>query len=220
MSTTSTDTIREICTEALREAGIVAIDEEAQAGEIEAARKQYNRMLKSWQNYGDPLLWTYARMTVPLTTDPSLTLDPVRPLQIYTCRFRRNEIETYMNEITRDEYDILPRKTATGQPTNWYYDRQREAARLLVWPVLPVVNGETLEITYAREILDADLDEPADVPTEWYDAVVTNLGYKLSSLFQTNRPELLGIARDALDLALSFDHEGSIFLGQDYDANS
>lgn len=215
--TTDTDTVREICTEALREAGVVALDEEAEAEEIEAARKQLNRLLKAWQNYGS-LLWTLSRMSVPaIANATTYTLNPVRPLQIFDVRYKRSNVETYMNRMTRDEYDILPNKTATGQPTNFYYDRQREDARLMVWPVAGTVSGETIEISYAREIADADLDNPVDVPTEFYDATVLNLAWRLSSLFQTNRPELRVTAREALDLALAFDQEGSVFLGQDYD---
>lgn len=215
MAVTGTSTYRELLTEALRSAGVVAEDEEASSDQIEFARKQANRRLKAWQNSG----WSrflIASQSVALTTAASYTLSPVRPLEIMSVRFKRDGREIPMYEMSRGEYDDLPVKTTTGTPTQFHYDRQREAARLLIWPVLGAANGETLEITYIREIEDVVLDDPADIPGEAYDAFVLDLGNRLSMLSGIPNPLLAQMAREAMDDMMAFDRQGSIyFMGYD-----
>lgn len=213
MAVTDTDTVREICTDALREASVLAIDDPATAEEMGVALRALNRMLKGWQNAGHNL-WTRASISVTATTSAVYTLDPVRPHAIDSVRFKRDGLEIPMIELTRDEYDTLPNKASTGIPTQWYFDRQREAARLYVWPVLASAGSETLEITYHREIEDLALGDDIDVPGEWYEAVVYGLAMRLCNSFKVpNVPALLpGLAAGALSSALANDREGSVFL--------
>lgn len=215
MATTNTYTVSEICTDALRKIGVVAVDETATAEQIETARKALGRMLKHWQNFGFNL-WTVASQTVTLTTAGSYTLDPVRPVQIESVRFNNGTIETPMERITREEYDSIPNKTTTGQPTQWYYDKQREAAKLYIWPVMSSVASETLEITYHREVNDAVLTDPVDVPSEMYDAVVYNLGSMLTDDFAVAAPQVVQRAEMLKQEALAFDREGSVFFAGPY----
>lgn len=218
MAVTGTYTNREICTDALRKIGVVALDETATAEEIETARTALDRLLKSWQNR-DIEIWTKASQTVTLTTSASYTLDPVRPLSIDNVNLKRSGIETPMCRMTRDEYDTLPDKTSTGLPTQFYYDRQRESALLYIWPVLSSASGETLEITYTREIEDVVLTEAADVPGEWYDAVVYGLASRLIDDFGIGEPKASRIMQRAAfleDEALGFDREESVFFAGEY----
>jgi len=210
MSVTGTYTNFDICTDALRKLGIVAHDTTATDDEMATALRALNRMLKSWQNQGLDL-WLTASMTVTLTTAASYTLDPVRPLSVDNVRLVRSGIETPMQRLTRREYDELPLKTSTGLPTCFYYDRQREAARLFVWPVLAVAGGQTLAITYTREIEDVVANAVADIPAEWYDATVYGLASRLADDFMVNAPNITARAERELDLAMSFDREGSVF---------
>jgi hypothetical protein len=210
MSVTGTVTNFDICTDALRKLGIVAHDTTATDDEMATATRALNRMLKAWQNQGLDL-WLTASTTVTLTTAASYTLDPVRPLSVDSVRLKRGGIETPMQKLTRREYDELPLKASTGLPTCFYYDRQREAARLYVWPVLAVAGGQTLAITYTREIADVVASEVADIPAEWYDATVYGLASRLADDFMVNAPNITARAERELDLALSFDREGSVW---------
>lgn len=217
MAVTGTQTNLDICTQALRKIGVVAQDEQATADEIETARVGLRRMLKAWQNK-QILRPMTASQSVTLTTAASYTLDPVRPVEIQSCRLKRSGIETPMQELSREEYDSLPIKTSAGLPTCWYYDRQREAAKLYVWPVLASASGETLEITYVREFEDVALSAVADIPGEMEDAAVYNLADRLQDDFSTNKPKVTMMAKELLAEALAFDREGSVFFGgQEYD---
>ncbi len=210
MTTTATVTGRAIVTAALRKIGVVAADEPVSGDGITEGVAALNRLLKSLQNRGVNL-WATSAQTVTLTTAAAQTLDPVRPLQILSCRFKRSGVEMPMVEMTRGEYDRLPVKTTQGTPTQFHYDRQREAAVLYVWPVLATAAGETLEITYIREFEDQTPDAAVDVPAEWYDALVYGLADRLADDYGIDAPKVTMRAERELSLALAFDREGSIF---------
>lgn len=211
MAVTGTYTVSEIVTAALRKAGVVAVDESPSANESAVALSGLDRMLKAWQAYRFNL-WTKTAMSVTATTATSYTLSPVRPLRILSCRWKNTGgTETPMQELTRDEYDRLPIKTTTGTPTTYYYDRQREAAKLYVWPVPSSVTTETLEITYEREIEDMSLASAVDVPGEWWNAVVYGLAAEIADEFGRDNPKIDARARIYLDLALSDDREEPVY---------
>ncbi len=210
MATTDTDTVRDLIESAFRKIGVVSIDEAMNADQAENALRAFNRMVKAWQNRGYNL-WAIASQTVTLTTATNYTLNPVRPLEITSCRLKRNGTEMPMVRMTRDEYDTLPVKTTQGTPTQFYYDRQREAARLYVWPVLASASGETLAITFVREFEDMGLNDQPDLPVEWYDAAVYSLAARLADDYQVNAPNVIARAEEELRLALASDREGSLW---------
>jgi len=213
--TTDTETCRDIVTAALMKIGVAANGQAPSAHDFNLGMKALNRLLKALQNRGLNL-WTTASQTVTLTTSASYTLDPERPLDILSCRLKRGGVELPMQRMTREEYDRLPVKTSTGLPTTFYYDRQREAARLYVWPVLATAGGETLQITYTREIADLTAADAVDVPSEFYDAVVYGLAARLADDYQVADPRIQARAEEELRLALAFDREGSVFFAGPY----
>lgn len=221
MAVTGTQTIRDIVTDALQKIGVADMGSQPEAYETAKAVRALNRMLKSWQNKGYNL-WSYASQSVTLTTAASYTMSPARPVRIHSVRLKRSGVETPMQRLTREEYDSLPIKTSTGTPTCWYYDKQREDASLYVWPVLSTAAGETLEITYERELEDlagsGDLNDEIDLPGEWWDAAVYQLGERLADDFAVNlTPQYLMRSQSLLNEALAADREGSVFFGGEYD---
>lgn len=217
MAVTATYTYREICENALRKIGVIAKDEAAEADDIDTAVFALNIMLKAWQNY-EVDLFLVASQSVTLTTAASYTLSPVRPLSISQVNYKSGT-ETPMTRMTREEYDSLPDKTTTGTPTTFYYDRQRESAKLYIWPVMASVTTETLEVTYIREVEDASLETAIDIPGEWYLAAVYGLADLLVDDYNIKEPRATRIERKAaryLSDALAFDNEGSVtFYGYD-----
>ncbi len=208
---TATQTNEAICRAALRKIGVVAVDETPTADEIETARLALERLLKSWQNRGY-LLWSVSSLSITLTTAVSYSMTPARPVQIHNVNFRRSGIDLPMIELNRQEYDRLPNKSATGTPTQFYYDRQKEAGTLYIWPGLATAAGETLQVTYARELADVVLDSAVDVPSEWWDATVYNLALRLAADFGVNTPpDVVALSVSTLNDALAGDREGSIY---------
>lgn len=218
MAVTGTRTIRQMCAAALRKAQVTSQDEDPQAADLAEAMDLLDMMLKGWQNAGYHI-WAYTSGTLTLTTEESYTLSPERPLEIITARLKRNGIELPMTQMTRVEYDMLPQKASTGLPTQFYYDRQREAAKLYVWPVLATASGETIEYTYSRELEDVtDPDAVLDVPGEWWEATLYGLAARIAESYMNMQAYgmLAPRAATTLDSALSYDREGSIFFAGPY----
>lgn len=215
MAVTGTKTVRDIVTRALRKATLVGWGETPPPEDAEEAREELESMLKGWQN-AKYNLWTTTSGSITLTTAGVYTLSPVRPLRIHSARFRQNSIDRPMVKITRDEYDHLPNKAATGSPVQFYYDKQRESAQFYIWPLMASVNGETIEWTGEREIEDiANLNDIIDVPGEWWDCVVYNLAARLLETAPLkNKPtSILLRAQQLLSDALAADREDSVFFG-------
>lgn len=217
MAVTGTASVQEIITAALRKIGVVAIDEQADADTYAAAAFQLDRMLKSWQSRGW-FQWTYASKSVTLTTAASYDLTSDKPLRVLNARLKRNGLEIPMQRLTRDEYDYLPDKTSTGLPTQYYVDRQREQMLFYVWPVLASADGETVEITYEREIEDIGTDtaQTIDLPYEWYDAAVYGLAARLADDFAVNAPNVVARAEVEFRSAMAGDQEESVFFAPDH----
>lgn len=220
MATTGTLTVRDVVTRALRKAGICGIGDDPSADDAQTAMEELDMMLKSWQNEGYNL-WTKTSMSHTLTTSAAQTLDPVRPMRILSCRYKASASasELLMTRMMRDEYDALPNKTTTGTPTQYYYDRQRVDARLYVWPLLTAATGQTLEITYDRELEDiTSLNDVMDMPSEWFQAVV----YGLAALMMETVPvraqdqRITARAQLLLQQAGAFDQEASVFFAGEY----
>lgn len=212
--TTETKTISDIVTDALREADVVGWEFTPPEGEAERARVVLNRMLKSWQAR-ESFDWLNTYTSHTPTATAAQTLNPVRPVRVMHVNLRRSGTDLPMTEMTRDEYDTLPNKSTQGTPTQWYYDRQKEAAVLYIWPILSTVSGETLEITYQREFADiADLDDVLDVPSEAFDAVVLNLAARLAGSNKQLTPRLEQSAFAAYQSLLSGQSTGSVWMGE------
>lgn len=219
MAVTGTYTVRQIIDLAASKIGLKPPGQALAGEEFAIALDELNLMLKGWQNR-ELRRWLRATQTVTLTTAASYTLDPVRPLMVDSVRFKTGGIETPMTAMTADEYDSLPQKTSTGRPSTYFYDRQREAALLYVWPVLASASGETLEITYTREIEDVTSGtDVIDVPGEWWEVTVYQLASRLADTFEidASNPAVSRTIQRAemlLSDALAFDREGSLFFGE------
>jgi hypothetical protein len=215
MAVTGTINVRELIKAAYRKSGIVGLEETPTGAETEAAREELEWMLKSWQQDSIQLFLTTS-YTVTLSTDGVYSLALIRPLEIQSARFKRNGIETPMQRMTRNEYDTLPDKTTTGTPTSYYYDKQREAAQLYVWPGLATASGETVEITYTKEFDDiTDVDSVLQLPGEMREAAVYNLADRLCDTFDVQKPIVTQRAQMLYEKLLAFDREGSIFFGEE-----
>lgn len=179
MAVTGTQTVRDIITDALLDIEVGAIGSAANAQLAAHAVRHLNRIMKGWQLRDDAPSFLKASYSLPLTTAASYSLTPERPVRILSARLKRSGIEIPMFRMTRDEYDEMPQKLATGTPTQFYYDRQKEDALFYVWPVLATAAGETVEITYEREFEDVDINDNIDLPGEWWDVAVLQLASRL-----------------------------------------
>jgi hypothetical protein len=180
-------TARQVITFALRKCNIVGLNQDPSAAAAEDARILLNLMLKDWQQKG-PHLWKKTEGPVTLTNATSsynlaATLNPLRVLSV---RYRdTNSKDLPMEMLERTEYFDLPDKSSAGPPNTWYFDPQRGAPTLYVWPVKATITTETLRVTYQKRIDDIDtLDDDIDVAQEW----LMTVGYGLASLLLDDYP--------------------------------
>lgn len=200
----------EICEEALRKIDVLGEAETASGDMADIARRNLERMLRAWQNKG-LVDWVNASQQVTLTTANSYVL-ATRAQNIANVNFKQSGRETPMIRMTRQEYDELPNKDAKGTPTQWYYDKSPTAGTLYIWPSLAVAAGQTLQVTYASPFAEIDLTATAQIPPEWEDAVVYQLGKRLADDYQVNlSPSFMMTAQEALDDALAADRPDSVF---------
>lgn len=180
--------------------------------QYEYASRTLNRMIKAWQKRGYNLWRTTEGSIALVAGQASYTLTP-RPLRVSEARWR-NSVGTDlpMVEIAREDYFTYPQKDASGTPTNWYYDPQRDSGTLYVWPVPDTTTARTIYYTYQRafEDFDNNADNP-DVPQEWYDAIVKGLSAELAPGIYPTEPGLTQLhkqlAAEAIESALEFDRE-------------
>lgn len=214
MATTQTKTIRETIKAAARVGGLIDVREDFGPEEYAVGITVLNDMLKAWQNVPYKL-WTKTSGTLATgdlaINTASFTMDPVRPMELLNVRLKRSSdgIETPMHEMTREEYDNLPDKLSAGCPTGYYYDRQREAAKIFIWPVFKSLTTESIVYTYERELEDVTaLTETLDCPGETYLAVQYNLAIFLCHNMNAPVPDQVASAAGGLlDDAEAFDAE-------------
>jgi hypothetical protein len=183
-STDFSQVFTELFTDARRELGVNAEEEPVDATELQNGLRVCNRMLKAWEADG-VMAWTYAEGTLTLVaSDESYTVQAggditVVPMDIVQMRITRSGTDLEMRRMSREEYYAIPNKTATGYPTQYFYDRQRDTGVLKVWPA-PDATGGTLKFTYRRRIMDMDAgSDNFDIPQEWYEAVCLGLASRL-----------------------------------------
>lgn len=202
-------TARGIVTQALKKIGVCPVFQQTPSAEDMAQGiVELNMMLKGWQVDG-PNLWRQTEGSVTLTaTTASYTLSP-RPHRVTECRFRdTGGRDLPMMELTRDEYFEMPLKTATGIPTQYYFDPQVSSGKLYIWPVLASVTTETIKYTYSRVIEDiTSADNDLDVPQEYFELVMTNLADRLQGTYQMSDDRLSARALSLYRQFKSMDRE-------------
>jgi hypothetical protein len=173
---------RELITQTLRKMTVLGVTQALDADEAEAIRIELNTMLKGWSRRG-PFLWKKTEGSVTLTNatasyDLAATLNPLR---IMSVRYRDTAARDLpMRPFTRDEYFDLPIKTSAGIPTQYYFDPQRGAPTLYVWPVKATITTETLRVTYQKRTDDIDtISDDIDIPQEHFDVVLHALAERL-----------------------------------------
>lgn len=218
MATTGTQTVLDIVKAALEDIEAIQMGQNVPAEQGQQALGHLNRLMKAWQLLDATPAFLKAPMTHNGQVGRQQTLTPVRPIRILSCRYNNGSNEIPMIRLSRDEYDELPNKLITGTPTQFYYDRQKEAAVLLVWPALLAPSG-TFEITYEREFEDVtDLAQVIDLPGEWWDVAVKQLASRLLNPYgsEAAKARVPGEASAALNTALAAGVSGeSVYFMQD-----
>lgn len=100
-------------------------------------------------------------------------------LNCYQLLFAFNPSEIMMGALNRDDYLNLPNKNFAGDPLSYWWNRQRDAPQVVLWPV-PNQNFMAVVFNARRELMDVGkLTDTLDFPKRWVEAVVSNLAARL-----------------------------------------
>lgn len=196
------------------------------------ALQVFNFLVTSWMALGMQV-WCQKTGTYALgagvaqpTVGPGGVINIARPEEITQAWLRDvnslNDIPIRI--ISREEYNNLSFKPAAGSPNCLFYDPQYDlpgtnsgaSAKGLIslWPVpdAATVAQYDLYFIYTRPIQDFNAtSDGLDFPQEWYDPLRWNLALSLGPSYEIPAQKwdrIKIMAKETLDLALSFDREG------------
>jgi len=103
-------------------------------------------------------------------------------LSLSDWTFGNNPSEIPMARLNRDQYQMLPNKTFTGRPLQFWLDRQAAEPVLRLWPVPDAAAAANLVVVYRhRHVMDVgSMTDTLEVPQRWFDAIVARLAAKLA----------------------------------------
>jgi len=214
----------ELITQAYRSIGMVAKGDDPSANEIADAAKTLNMMIKAGQ--GPPNYWCkglkmWKRERVSLTLDATKNsyslkssggdCDTEIPIHILTA-VRRNsdDQDDPLTPITLEEYEGIADKTASGTPTEFYYERRLTEGKFYI-DCKPSDVTDTIEMVVVNPMNDMDAAaNDFDFPSEWMEALKYNLAVRLAT--DNGIPvsgDLDGLAQAGVAQANSFEQEES-----------
>lgn len=185
-STDWTLTSRGVIRTALRLIGAIGVGEDPAAEDADEAITHLNMLLKTWGT--DPKTFILAETGLTLVAATSSYSLPAARRVVEVRKRDTNSRDTPLGPLSRADYFNLPNKTQQGSLTSWWFDPQRATRTLYVWqvPDTAAATNFTLRYTYQRVIEDIDaLDNDADVPQEWLEALAYALAGRLTLPFQT-----------------------------------
>lgn len=178
-STDFTITRDEVIGAALRVCGVFGSGDTIPAADITNCAQALNIVVKAWGAQGLNL-WANAEKSltmvvgnvsyqVGLTATGTGALVTDVPLRILDNAFMRVAgVDTKVQLIARDDYNLIDNKTTAGLPTQMWYDPQVPNGILYVYPA-PTSTSQVLHFIDQRHIQDFDLStNTPDLPQEWY----------------------------------------------------
>jgi hypothetical protein len=178
---------------------------------LRSARRSLNLLFSEWGNRGVHL-WKVELQTVALVsgqaeyTTPQSTSDVLEAYVSSSNAITQNTNDVSLDKISRSAYADLPNKGQTGQPSQYYVDRQTNPKIFLY--LTPDLSTYTfLKYYIIKRIQDVGAyTNTADVPYRFLPCMVSGLAYYLSMKINTKLTEQLRLYyEDELQRALTED---------------
>ena len=153
------------------------------------ARRSLNLMFADWANRGLNL-WTVTQETKSVTSGTAtytLSSEFVDLLEVVLSN--SNNVDFTLTQMSRSEYLTIPNKGTTGQPSQYFFDRQTTPT-ITLWATPDA--SYTLVYYYVRRIQDADaLVNTTDAPFRFLPCMVAGLAYYLAIKKAPDRIQIL-----------------------------
>ena len=130
---------------------------------------------------------------VPAFAFPYFRLTSTDPMVLETVYLGNTPTEIPFGVLNRDTYTAQSNKVFTGRPTTYWFQRDINQPVLNIWPA-PNSYAEysQLIVWRHRQIMDVGtLQQELDIPQRWYEAIVSQLAYKLSMEIDIVDPSLI-----------------------------
>jgi len=144
----------------------------------------------------------------------------IRPEAITSARRRDSSgYDTPLNELARSDYFNLSQKTVTGQPTQFYYDKQLSYGTFYLYQA-PDDATNTIKFTFQKMFFDftSGTDNP-DFPIEWAETLAFGLASRLTYDYGIDKTKAELIKRTADEMLRNlkgYDREDSVYFVPTY----
>jgi hypothetical protein len=144
----------------------------------------------------------------------------IRPETITSARRRdSSSYDTPLNELARSDYFNLSQKTVTGQPTQFYYDKQLSYGTFYLYQA-PDDATNTIKFTFQKMFFDftSGTDNP-DFPIEWAESLAFGLASRLTYDYGIDKTKAELIKRTADEMLRNlkgYDREDSVYFVPTY----
>ena len=157
--------------------------------DAKTARRSMNLMFADWANRGLNL-WTVTQDTKAVTSGTATyTFDATHVDLLEVVLRNSSNTDFTLTQMSRGEYLTIPNKAATGQPSQYFFDRQ-VTPTITLWSTPDT--SYTLVYYYVRRIQDADaLINTTDAPFRFLPCAVAGLAYYLAMKRAPERVQLL-----------------------------
>ena len=157
--------------------------------DAKTARRSMNLMFADWANRGLNL-WTVTQDTKAITSGTATYSFDATHVDLLGVVLRNSSNTDFtLTQMSRSEYLTIPNKSTTGQPSQYFFDRQ-VTPTITLWATPNA--SYTLVYYYVRRIQDADaLVNTTDAPFRFLPCMVAGLAYYLAMKKAPDRIQLL-----------------------------
>ena len=158
--------------------------------DAKTARRSLNLMFADWANRGLNL-WTVKQATVSVSSGTaSYTHLDATVVDLLEVVLRNSSGTDFtLTQMSRSEYLRIPNKTSTGQPSQYFFDRQ-VTPTITLWSTPD--DSYTLVFYYVRRIEDADaLVNTTDAPFRFLPCMAAGLAYYIAIKRAPDRIQIL-----------------------------
>jgi len=158
--------------------------------DAKTARRSLNLMFADWANRGLNL-WTVKQATVSVSSGTaSYTLVDSTVVDLLEVVLRNSSGTDFtLTQMSRSEYLRIPNKDNTGQPSQYFFDRQ-VTPTITLWSTPDA--SYTLVFYYVRRIEDADaLVNTTDAPFRFLPCMAAGLAYYIAIKRAPDRIQIL-----------------------------
>lgn len=164
------------------------------------------RVTASEQAVSGQWLWYAIQGATDETTNVRIVANGTTTLSVKEFVVGNNTQDITISKIDRDSYATLPNKQFVGRPVQCWYDRQRDAQYLWMWPA----PAQDYTITYCvqvyaqRQLQDVGaLTQTLDIPQRWYLPIVADLARNLAMEIKEVDPQLVPTLEASADRLLN-----------------